>query len=126
MSSRAVLALAGLAMLAACASQTPVGTGATPAAAAAPTGVAAATRADAATPEQRAIQKYARNQGYKPMTRDGNTVWCRSDRPIGSTLEHTACISESTLANQQRQADLDRQDFQRRSTACAGTNCSAN
>ena len=126
MSSRAVLALAGLAMLAACASQTPVGSGATPAGAAAPTGVAAATGAAAATPEQRAIQKYARNHGYKPMAHKGNTVWCRSDKPIGSTLEHTVCISESTLANLQRQAELDREDFQRRSTACAGMACSAN
>ena len=129
MSSRAVLALAGLAlaglaMLAACASQTPVGTGATPAAAAAPTGAAAATRADAATPEQRAIRKYGRDQGYKPVVRNGDTVWCKSEKRLGSTLEQLKCVSETTLADAQKQAELNRQDLQRQSVPCIGPACS--
>ncbi len=47
------------------------------------------------TPKQ--ILQMARDQGFRPVTRDGKTLYCRRETPIGTNLPETRCVDETQL-----------------------------
>jgi hypothetical protein len=58
--------------------------------------------------------KAMRSQGYKPHTQNGVTVYCRSERQIGSNFEKQTCGSASdiaTLTNQSKDTLTNAQKF---------------
>ena len=64
--------------------------------AAAPSTAASAGGATAAdvTPQ---LLEMARNDGYRPVSRDGETLYCRNQIPIGSNLPTRHCVDSTRL-----------------------------
>lgn len=50
---------------------------------------------DSALAQDRRFQEIAR--GYKAVRKEGRTVYCRSEKEIGSTISTTHCYTESQL-----------------------------
>jgi len=65
---------------------TPAQSAVAPNAAAATTAAAASPAADAAAAAAAAQAKRLRSAGYKPKTKNGQTVWCKQVTEIGSRL----------------------------------------
>lgn len=42
----------------------------------------------------------ARNDGYRPVTRDGGTLFCRTQIPIGSNLPIKHCVNSARLRSE--------------------------
>jgi len=139
--TRTVLLAAGVSLLAACASQpadapassapvsAPAAAPAAPAASAAPVAAAAAAspeakpEADAATLAEKKFQEAARS--YRMVEKDGQTMYCKKEKPMGSTIPRMQCITESQLRLQVEQMD-DLRDRMRNSSRCVrGPGCSA-
>ena len=139
---RTVLLAAGVSLLAACASQpadapassapasAPAAAPAAPATSAAPVAAAAAAaspeakpEADAATLAEKKFQEAARS--YRMVEKDGQTMYCKKEKPMGSTIPRMQCITESQLRLQVEQMD-DLRDRMRNSSRCVrGPGCSA-
>ena len=139
---RTVLLAAGVSLLAACASQpadvpassapvsAPDSAPAAPATSAAPVAAAAAaaspeakTEADAASLAEKKFQEAARS--YRMVEKDGQTMYCKKEKPMGSTIPRMQCITESQLRLQVEQMD-DLRDRMRNSSRCVrGPGCSA-
>ena len=111
---------------------------ATPADAATPapaaTSAPAATPATAATPEAKAESDAASNlekkfqeaaRSYRKVEKNGETMYCKKEKPINSTIPRLQCITESQLRLQVEQMD-DLRDRMRNSSRCTlGPGCSA-
>jgi hypothetical protein len=88
---------------------------ATAAVAAAPAAAAdakpdAATAADKAAADKAALDaeiKKMRGRGYKPLVRNGQQLYCRSEGEIGSHFERTRCNTMDEL----KQAELNGKDY---------------
>jgi len=139
---RTVLLAAGVSLLAACASQpadvpassapvsAPDSAPAAPATSAAPVAAAAAAaspeakpEADAASLAEKKFQEAARS--YRMVEKDGQTMYCKKEKPMGSTIPRMQCITESQLRLQVEQMD-DLRDRMRNSSRCVrGPGCSA-
>ena len=139
---RTVLLAAGVSLLAACASQpadvpassapvsAPAAAPAAPATSAAPVAAAAAAaspeakpEADAASLAEKKFQEAARS--YRMVEKDGQTMYCKKEKPMGSTIPRMQCITESQLRLQVEQMD-DLRDRMRNSSRCVrGPGCSA-
>lgn len=107
----------GVAITAGCAQAprrtAPSATTAPAAAAAAPSTAASAGGATAAdvTPQ---LLEMARNDGYRPVSRDGETLYCRNQIPIGSNLPTRHCVDSTrlrfeVLEEQQERLNLNQQ-----------------
>ncbi len=55
------------------------------------------TTAAGVTPQ---LLEMARNDGYRPMTRDGETLFCRNQIPIGSNLPIKHCVNSARLRSE--------------------------
>lgn len=51
----------------------------------------------------------ARDAGYRPVTRDGKTIYCHKEIPTGSMLPVIRCINEESLRFAVLQARRERQ-----------------
>jgi hypothetical protein len=71
------------------------------------------------------VAKWARTQQYRPTLRDGKPMWCRTEKQIGSKLDHTECVSESTIVAMRRAYDASKQDMLNALGHCQGTLCGA-
>jgi hypothetical protein len=70
-------------------------------AASAPTTVAASSPADSMKATEAAQDKTLRSRGFKPVTRNGSTVYCRRETQIGSHLETSVCApADQLIANE--------------------------
>jgi len=69
------------------------------------------------------LHKFARNQGYKPTTRDGKPIWCKSETPIGSHLAKDVCVPEGALADMQRQSIENQDALGQAQRICSGGAC---
>jgi hypothetical protein len=113
-----------VALLAACASQptaeAPVAAAAVAPAAGKPA-AAAQTEADTAAGLEKKFQDAAR--GYKVVQKDGQTLYCKREKVIGSTIPTLQCITEAQLRNQVENMDEYR-DRARNSSRCTlGAGC---
>jgi len=128
-----VLLAAAVSLVAACASSpadapapsaapAPVAAAA-PAAAAAPTAAAQAQpEADAATLAEKKFQEAARS--YRKVEKDGKTMYCKKEKPMGSTIPRMQCIAESQLRLEVERMD-ELRDRMRNSSRCThGSGCS--
>lgn len=43
------------------------------------------------------LLQMARDDGYRPMVRDGEAIFCRREIPTGSTLPRTHCVNSTGL-----------------------------
>jgi hypothetical protein len=125
------LLMAGLALLAGCATSTPtpVRQAAAPMAASvsAPTAPASTqaltpvvTTAD--DPRTIATNRYAREMGYKIETRHGVQFYCRSTAPLGSRLAEKQCLTVDGITQAQQIAEQNKSNFQQ-NQLCQGANC---
>lgn len=86
--------------------------------AAAPGSPAAAPAAPAGS-----VAAKAKKQGFKPVTRNGQTLYCRTDYQTGSHLNtETVCLTEKESREifEQTQRDLERNELQLRMSTPAG------
>jgi hypothetical protein len=115
---RSMSMLIGFSMLAACATAPPpkptvtasagvaVHAGATPSAAT----QSAQSAAKSGEPDAD-LHSYARQQGYKSVTRNGTNVWCRQEPTLGSHFETMYCLTDAVLADQKRQAEDNQEEM---------------
>jgi hypothetical protein len=120
----------GMGFLAACASapaDAPATTTApAPAAApaAAPDAVAnAKPEADSATLMEKKFQEAARS--YRQVQKDGKTMYCKKEKPMGSTIPKLQCITESQLRLEVEQMEDTRQRMRNNSRCTTGAGCGA-
>ena len=112
---------AGSALLGACASEP--ATKAEPAAttpAPAPTQAAQSTEADTAAGLEKRFQDAARS--YKVVQKDGKTMYCKREKPMGSTIPTLQCITEAQLRIQVENTDEIRQRMRNRA-GCSQAGC---
>ena len=81
---------------------------------------AAGPTTDAQTLE---LHKFARMQGYKPSTRNGAPIWCKSDTAIGTHLAKEVCVPEGALADMQRQSIENQEALGQAQRICNGGAC---
>ncbi len=123
-----------VALLAACASQpaaeanvtaaAPAPAVAAPAAAsAAKAAPAAQTEADTADALEKKFQDAAK--GYKVVQRDGQTLYCKREKLIGSTIPTLQCMTESQLRNRVENMDEYRERMRNSSKCTLGAGCGA-
>jgi hypothetical protein len=63
--------------------------------------------------------KQALAAGYKPVVKDGNTLYCREEAVIGTRFPKQRCVSAEQLDDAVKQAQA-AQDAWRRAHTCAG------
>lgn len=96
----------------------PSARGGTPATSSSTTGISSAASAggtqtvapqpDTLSTAEYARQRYlklAKSRGYKLQKRDGQTVYCRSEAPIGSRFERQSCLTEDVLVSRLKHED---------------------
>ena len=101
-------------------------TAATPAAS--PTPAAAATpeakaEADAASHLEKKFKEAARS--YRAVQKNGETMYCKKEKPIGSTIPRMQCITEGQLRLQVEQMDELRERMRNSSRCTLGPGCQA-
>jgi hypothetical protein len=128
--SSALLA-AGVFLFTACASQP----ASSPAPVAAPTAAAAAApvaaaptaeakpEADAASQFEKKFQEAAKS--YRAVQKDGQTMYCKKEKPINSTIPRVQCITESQLRLQVEQMEQTRDRLRNSSRCTQGAGCGA-
>jgi hypothetical protein len=85
---------------------------------------AAKSGASAASDSARtaALTKQARETGWHPETKRGDTVYCREDPVVGSRFPTRRCVTASQLTILLEQATFDKDAVSNRS--CGGSSCS--
>jgi hypothetical protein len=116
------LLMAGLVLLGGCAASTPntVRQASAPPPAANQVLTPVITTAD--DPRITAQNRYAREMGYKLVTRHGVQFYCRKTTPIGSRLEQVECLTADGMAQAQAIADQNNNSWQE-SHQCLGAGC---
>jgi hypothetical protein len=61
-----------------------------------------------------------RAMGYLPRQKDGQTVYCKHETPIGSHLPVTTCLTEAALEDTVRSVAVTQQELNRRLYCPAG------
>jgi hypothetical protein len=69
-----------------------------------------------------ALLKKGRMLGYHPVERNGQTVYCHNEAPLGSRFEKTSCLSEDDLAAAMQRRDAMQDDMTRPGT-CGRAGC---
>lgn len=120
-----VIALSGCATSSSTSAGAPASTPA-PAPAAAP---APATPVDSSTAESEtaaALEKKFRDaaRGYKVVEKDGKTMYCKSEKTIGTTLPRLVCMTEAQLRNQVETMDEVRNKMRSGAKCTLGPGCS--
>ena len=112
-------------VLAACASQPAPSAAAAPAPApkSAPAAAAAQTEADTAEGLEKKFQEAARS--YRKVEKNGETMYCKKEKPINSTIPRMQCITESQLRLEVEQMDEMRERMRNSSRCTRGPGCSA-
>ena len=134
---RTALLATGVLLVAACASQpasqpapaaapAPAATAApaaAPAAAAVPASAEAKPEADAAAALEKKFQDAARS--YRAVQKDGQTMYCKKEKPVNSTIPRVQCITESQLRLQVEQMEQTRDRLRNSSRCTLGSGCGA-
>jgi hypothetical protein len=124
-----VLATAGVSLMAACASppadrpaaSAPAPVAAAPKAAPAAASPEAVSEAQAATLADKKFQEAARS--YRKVEKDGKTMYCKKEKPMGSSVPRLQCVTEAQLRLEVEQMD-ETSDRLRNSGRCThGAGC---
>jgi hypothetical protein len=115
------LAIAALALVS-CASSTP-GPIRRPSTAAPASNVLTPVVTTADDPRTTAANRYAREMGYKLVTRHGVQFYCRKTAPLGSRLEETQCLTADGMAQAAQINDENMNAWQESSHLCLGSGC---
>lgn len=118
----------GVGLLGACASTPAPAPAASPApaATAAPAASAASSskpEADSASLMEKKFQEAARS--YRQVQKDGQTMYCKKEKPMGSTIPKLQCITESQLRVEVEQMEETRQRMRNNSRCTTGAGCGA-
>ena len=73
-------------------------------------------------PRVAAANRYAREMGYKLVTRHGEQFYCRTTAPIGSRLEEKQCLKLDGIVQAQQIAEQNKNGWQE-SHQCLGAGC---
>jgi hypothetical protein len=114
-----------IALTAACASQPAAPTAPAPAAVAAAAKPVAPAATDATDATAKADVQPAVLSGYKPKTRNGETVYCKKVARIGSNFATETCMTAAEAEQLERQAELDRTLLRKNQTICGTAGCGA-
>jgi hypothetical protein len=123
-----VFLTAGAGLLAACASnpasapQPAAQAPAAPATAAKPA-PGSSPEADTASLTEKKFQEAARS--YRQVQKDGKTLYCKKEKPMGSTIPKNICITESQLRLEVEQMEDTRQRMRNSSRCTTGAGCGA-
>lgn len=117
------LAIAVLALLGGCAASMPGSMRQTSTAAHASTNVLTPVVTTADDPRIAAANRYAREMGYKLVTRHGVQFYCRKTAPLGSRLEETQCLTADGMAQAAQINDENMSAWQESSHLCLGSGC---
>ena len=60
-------------------------------------------------------------QGYRPVQKDGQTLFCRRESQTGTNFEKKVCLTESQMEENEKRAAMMKNDMNRPN----GTNCVA-
>ena len=66
-------------------------------------------------------EKLLRDQGYKPTMRNGERVFCRSEKPTGSNLPSTHCLTAAEAEALAKAAKENTERIQHSKGGCIGT-----
>ncbi len=82
--------------------------------------VSASTTASSPSAGKTVVASTARKSplGYRVAKKNGQTYYCRDEKPIGSNIPHTVCLTPDEYAQVQEQAEVQRQDVRRHSAVC--------
>jgi hypothetical protein len=122
------LLIAGSVLLGGCATSTPGISPARQTSTAAPASTQTSTQAltpvvtTADNPRITAVNRYAREMGYKIVIRHGVQFYCRRTAPIGSRLEETQCLTAEGMDQAQQIAEENNNSWQE-SHQCLGAGC---
>lgn len=83
----------------------------------------AAPEAEAASALERKFQAAARS--YSKVERDGKTLYCKKEKPMGSTVPRMQCITEAQLRVEVEQMEETRQRMRNSSRCTTGAGCGA-
>ncbi len=72
----------------------------------------AATTSPPTSYTSKQILQLAFDQGYRPRTHDGKTIYCRREVPTGSNLPRTRCVNATELRFEVLQAEHERQQLE--------------
>jgi hypothetical protein len=114
-----------IALTAGCASQPAAPTAPAPAAVAAAAKPVAPAATDATDATAKADVQPAVLSGYKPKTRNGETVYCKKVARIGSNFATETCMTAAEAEQLERQAELDRTLLRKNQTICGTAGCGA-
>jgi hypothetical protein len=116
------LLIAGLMLLAACATSRP--TPIRQASAAPPLSTDAITPVVTAADDPRtgATNRFARELGYKIETRHGQQFYCRTATPVGSRIPEKQCLTADGVVQAKQIADQNKDNWQE-SHQCLGAGC---
>ncbi len=109
-----------IALTAGCASQPAAPTAPAPAAVAAAAKPVAPAATDATA---KADVPPAVLSGYKPKTRNGETVYCKKVARIGSNFATETCMTLAEAEELERRAEFDREQFRKNQTLCGTGGC---
>ena len=121
----ACLLITGSMLLGGCATSTPGvlrQASTTPTAAPDPSQVLPPVVTTADDPRVAAANRYAREMGYKLVTRHGEQFYCRTTAPIGSRLEEKQCLKLDGIVQAQQIAEQNKNGWQE-SHQCLGAGC---
>jgi hypothetical protein len=114
-----------IALTVGCASQPAAPTAPAPAAVAAAAKPVAPAATDATDATAKADVQPAVLSGYKPKTRNGETVYCKKVARIGSNFATETCMTAAEAEQLERQAELDRTLLRKNQTICGTAGCGA-
>ena len=63
-------------------------------------------------------------QGYRPVQKDGQTLYCRRESQTGTNFEKKICLTESQMEENEKRAAMIKNDMNRpRGTNCVAYKC---
>ncbi len=105
-------------------------TAAPPAPAAVPAAAPAASAAPAAQPGVAvalpsipAADDFKPPPGYRTLKRGDQTIYCKSFKPIGSSVPQTSCLTKEQVQEAERRNQQDRDDMYKRQGQCGTGGC---
>ena len=72
-------------------------------------------------PNERMEEKVLRDQGYKPTMKNGERLYCKSERPTGSNLPSTHCLTVAEAEALSKNAKESTERIQHSKGGCLGT-----
>lgn len=84
---------------------------------------AASAGSEAAAKVADASQTAKAPPGYKLARRNGELLYCKTEKQVGSNLPKQVCTTPEAYEDMERRMELDRENFRKNSTLCGTGGC---